>query len=278
MSATDPILLRVLGALYAAVLIAGVWVAILLWRRSLTRKAPWERRVKRLRERAFSPLVIGLLIWIVATIFLAVGFAVSLLLDGEPPGPNAAIVISSVAMHWPVLLFCFVLLRVRGVSWMKGFGLSKRRWLGQLGAGGAAYLAMMPVVFVYIVLSALLLTSLGFEPETQEVANLLLSDAVWPLQAYKIGVAVLLAPIAEELLFRGMAFPLLLRYIRPVWAMLILSVIFAAIHLSLSAFLPLFVVSMALCLAYLVTGRIAVPIVMHVLFNALNLAWFWAVQ
>ena len=79
------------------------------------------------------------------------------------------------------------------------------------------------------------------------------------------------APIIEEMLFRGVAFPAMLRHTSLTRSMIFVSLIFAAIHLTPTALVPLFVFAMALSLAYLYTGNILVPIVMHLLFNSVSL-------
>ena len=83
--------------------------------------------------------------------------------------------------------------------------------------------------------------------------------------------AVLLAPLAEEVLFRGMLLPMLLKLMRPWAAILLVSLFFGAIHEHLAAFLPLSFFSIALCSAYLASGSIVVPVAMHMCFNALSM-------
>ena len=84
-------------------------------------------------------------------------------------------------------------------------------------------------------------------------------------------VGIVLAPVSEELLFRGIGLPLLIRRIG-VWpAVCLLSLFFAALHLHIPSLIPLFLIGAAFSLAYLYTGAIAVPIAMHVIFNAVNI-------
>jgi hypothetical protein len=79
--------------------------------------------------------------------------------------------------------------------------------------------------------------------------------------------AILVAPITEELIFRAGLF----RYLRtriPRWAALLLpALLFASLHGNLAAFAPLAALGIVFALAYEHTGRIAVPIIAHALFN-----------
>jgi membrane protease YdiL (CAAX protease family) len=82
-----------------------------------------------------------------------------------------------------------------------------------------------------------------------------------------VGLAVIVAPLTEEIIFRAGLF----RYLRtrvPRWvALLVPSAIFAMLHSNAVAFLPLFALGVLFSLAYERTGRISVTIIAHGLFN-----------
>lgn len=80
-------------------------------------------------------------------------------------------------------------------------------------------------------------------------------------------LAILAAPLAEELFFRGFLFRGLLRWgFAPAAATS--AAIFSAAHLSLGAFLPFFVVGFVMAWLYWREGRLWDTIVFHFLFNA----------
>lgn len=98
---------------------------------------------------------------------------------------------------------------------------------------------------------------------------------VWLL----IAVLVLIVPLVEELIYRVFLQSALLRAVRSRWlAVVLTSVLFVAAHWTVLpeggkyAAAPLFVLSVSMGAAYERTGRLGVPIMMHGLFNALNLA------
>jgi membrane protease YdiL (CAAX protease family) len=80
-------------------------------------------------------------------------------------------------------------------------------------------------------------------------------------------LAVVLAPIAEELIFRAGMFRVLKGRIGRWPAIAISSALFAALHLSWAGFAGLFCLGVVFCLSYERTRNIAVPIVAHGLFN-----------
>lgn len=83
--------------------------------------------------------------------------------------------------------------------------------------------------------------------------------------------AAIVAPFAEEILFRGFLYPTLKRYSQPLVALVVTAAIFAAIHLHLPALFPLFILSCLLTAAYELSGSLWVPILVHAGFNAVNI-------
>mgnify|MGYP004475375609 CR=1 FL=1 len=83
--------------------------------------------------------------------------------------------------------------------------------------------------------------------------------------------AVLLAPIVEELIFRGCIYRFLKSQTSLLLAQLISGVIFALIHANLLSFVPLVLVGILLARSYEKSGNILVPICFHALFNGFSL-------
>jgi membrane protease YdiL (CAAX protease family) len=90
--------------------------------------------------------------------------------------------------------------------------------------------------------------------------------------------AVVLAPVAEEFIFRGMLFPFVKQLGWPRLAWLGVNALFALIHFDLAIFVPLFVFALALTWLYEKTDNLLAPIVAHSLFNAANLVVLFATQ
>jgi len=90
---------------------------------------------------------------------------------------------------------------------------------------------------------------------------------------------VLGAPIVEELVYRVFIQSAIIRVIGGVWpGVLITAGIFAAVHrigdpesaVPWVALAPIFVLGLAMGIAYERTKRVGVPILMHMAFNAVN--------
>jgi uncharacterized protein len=134
-------------------------------------------------------------------------------------------------------------------------------------AGAASFAAALPLLLLVNVPWTLLLERLGFPTDKQDLV-LLFANADSPALIVVVMIlAVIVAPLAEELIFRAGLFRFLRgRVPRPI-ALALPAVIFGALHGNVAAFAPLVTLGVIFALAYERTGRIAVPIVAHALFN-----------
>ena len=118
------------------------------------------------------------------------------------------------------------------------------------------------------------------EPIGHETLQILVQsprDAWWWIIA---GGAVLLAPVIEEILYRGIVQQSLRRLkINRWWAILLTSGLFALMHVAvlpdssmIAGLMALFTVSMIFGWIREQTGRLIAPILAHMVFNAVNLA------
>lgn len=128
-----------------------------------------------------------------------------------------------------------------------------------LGWGVVAWIGASLVSYaVYFVFEAL-----GLDAEPQAAEQALATIDPW----LAVLAIVILAPIAEELFFRGVVFNAFLREGGRRWAFIGSSALFGAIHLSLVALIPIFLLGLALAWVYDRTNNLLAPIAMHVVVN-----------
>ncbi len=166
------------------------------------------------------------------------------------------------------------LLRLNQIHWRDAFGLRKPDVLRALGWALAALVVVLPVVLTLNFLSETALEKAGWEPKPQEAVELLMAAPLWPTGIYLGFFTVVLVPVAEEFIFRGVLFPFVKQLGRPKLAWFGVSFLFALIHGSAAIFIPLFVLALALTWLYEKTGSLLAPITVHSLFNATNLVIF----
>lgn len=105
----------------------------------------------------------------------------------------------------------------------------------------------------------------------------------WDSQVYFIVFSVLIAPMAEEILFRGILYPTIKQLGYPRIALWITAIAFAAIHRNLPIFVPLMVLSLILTWLYERTDNLLASITAHGIFNGItilivHLAEHWTLQ
>ncbi len=79
-----------------------------------------------------------------------------------------------------------------------------------------------------------------------------------------------LAPIFEEVIFRGVLLPILSREFGIILGITISAFIFALAHLSISEMIPLFTLGIGLGITRLVSGRLSSSVIMHSLWNGMT--------
>jgi membrane protease YdiL (CAAX protease family) len=130
--------------------------------------------------------------------------------------------------------------------------------------GGRAWLMVMPPVALTGWLMGRLLGDQGGSNPLLELV--LRSRDGWAL-ALLATTAVLLAPLFEEMVFRGVLLPVLGRSIGRGWSVLLSALVFAVAHLSIGELPPLLVLGLGLGLLRLSSGRLFPCVVMHAFWN-----------
>jgi membrane protease YdiL (CAAX protease family) len=108
----------------------------------------------------------------------------------------------------------------------------------------------------------------GEEDSVQGILLFLIRSTSWEDKLLLSISAILFSPIAEEVIFRGFLYGVARQYGGRWPAMIVTSVLFAAIHIHLPSFVALFTFALCLTLIYERTRSLWAPIIVHMLFNA----------
>jgi len=108
--------------------------------------------------------------------------------------------------------------------------------------------------------------SLGFEPQ-KPVFEIFGSDLFGIIIASII--ALVIAPLTEELFFRGFMLQTISKNISPVWGVILTTMIFAAVHFEFESIMPLLILSFVLNVLFIKTKSIWPGIIFHVLNNTI---------
>lgn len=253
-----------------------------------------------------SPLLLGLLcvgllvllVWIIRRVL----HPTKLRLDDSPGRPNRlhAIHVLAVFAAWLAAAgFIFEhypfpqrigALAVGQVGWLavglvvsaatfqgglrRGLGLSLRHWSFDAARAVIGYLAVLPICI------GLLVAARAVLPEDWMHIHALLQQLPRLSLGWRLALvvsAVVLAPLSEEVFYRGLLQTALRRVAPTPWvAIVIASILFTLTHLPNVQDLPaLLVLSLVLGYNYERTGRLVAPILIHAMFNAVFIAEMW---
>ena len=180
-------------------------------------------------------------------------------------------VAQTVTFHWAALALVFWAAGRDGNPARPRLGFDAA-WPRAVGVGLWSYLAIIPFVIGVAIVWNGMLHGWGFHPAPQSFLDVLKGNPHGALKAYLVFTAVALAPISEELLFRGLLMPFLARHAGLAVSITASAALFAFLHFNVAAFMPIFLLGLALGGLYALTGRIAASITMHALFNGVNLS------
>ncbi len=172
------------------------------------------------------------------------------------------------------IIYVLSIVIVIGAPWLvkhhrtslKEVGLHRLpQWMDMLWAPTALIAYMIVSVFVLWAASQLFTfidvsqsQETGFEGITQRFEFLLAFVSL-----------VVIAPLAEEVLFRGYLLGKLRKYTDTWVAVLVTSLLFGVVHFAWNVGVDVFVLSIALCVLRLKTGSLWAPILLHMLKNGI---------
>ncbi len=140
------------------------------------------------------------------------------------------------------------------------------------------------LMYVFVALGAIilpfkLLDCLGFFnyvmettgcPEFQEVV-VMFRDGNMGMKLAVAFAAVVMAPICEEVVYRGFIYQMLKQYSGRIVACILSALLFSVIHGALVQSLPLFIFGVVQCLLFEKTRSVLLPIVVHAIYNTASL-------
>jgi membrane protease YdiL (CAAX protease family) len=148
-------------------------------------------------------------------------------------------------------------------------GLHTSGLLSSVPWGAYLYVSAFPLYYAAGMYSLAAHLAAKAIPEGHPVDSLLLGDEATPGTRLAIAVvAVAMAPLFEEILFRGFLYTTLRKYLGPALAMLGSAAIFAALH-PLFGFYQILVLGLVFAYVYERTGNLFVPMVLHMIHNGL---------
>lgn len=228
--------------------------------------------------------VLRLFLGIIMTVCF--GLCLASLLPGDETGMSAAyrefarVGLTGLFFQGGILVWIWFFLRETALSWSEAFGLGSPRRAKAVLWGATAAVLFLPAAWGLQGLLGYLIELATHHAAAQQelVIDLQKAGLPWGEQAFMGVLAVLVAPAAEEMLFRGILYPTIKQNGFPRAAWWVTSLLFAGMHFNGLSFLPLTVFSLVLIYLYEKTGSLWASITAHSLFNLANFLFLilWA--
>ena len=169
-----------------------------------------------------------------------------------------------------LMLFVAAFLRIRGMSVNSLGGFSKLGFWRTLLTGSILLFASYPLIFL-----ADLATRRFLDGDTtkQGIVEMFNESQTLEQRVFIIVLAVAIAPIVEEFVFRFFLYGVVRQYLGRAVGLAANCILFAAVHGHMPSAVPLFVLGSCFTIAYEWSGSILVPMAMHALFNSLTLTF-----
>ncbi len=254
----------------AGVLVFARWLITT----SLGRTALTDSPTRRNRMAPYIPLIpFG--IWFVGTAAL---LSIVQKVLGSPAGWRGPFMDNLVLCVGSLVTIAVILLiaRLTFARGLRGFGLRPRTIPRDLGWAFVTLFAVWPIVGAAIVVTIGIGKALlgpQFELPRHVGLKIITESPALPLQVLIVFLAVVIAPVVEEMLFRGMIQTTLRSYVGRPWpAIIITAVMFASVHDNATHWPALFALAVGLGYSYEKSGSLFRPIFMHALFNGVTIA------
>jgi membrane protease YdiL (CAAX protease family) len=258
--ASDALASALGNIIYTAYLLLGVYVYVSLVRQISQRAgAPATEAAKTfgLPEAIVAALLVS---WFLLNVVIAVA--------RPEPSLKTRDVVVTVIFTVLIVIVLVAFLKWRGIEIDVLGGFSKIGFTRVISTAAILLFFAYPLINLADIVTQ---RTLGSGSSRQSIVELFNGSQTIQQRIAIIVLAVAVAPIAEEFVFRFFLYGVLRRYFGRLVGLTFSALLFAAVHAHLPSFAPLFVLAACFTLAYEWSGSILVPMAMHCLFNSLTL-------
>jgi membrane protease YdiL (CAAX protease family) len=166
-----------------------------------------------------------------------------------------------------VAWFVIALVTRRFKEPLSEIGLSAKHFLKNVWTGVVGYLAVIPLLLAVLFTLAAIAQAFSYEPPPQPVVQMYLKKSTEPYLVFFTLFVAGAGPVIEEIFFRGFTYKAFRAKMGVRWALVISALIFAALHMNLIAFIPIFILGIFLGYLYEKTGSLVPSMTVHMLHN-----------
>ena len=164
------------------------------------------------------------------------------------------------------IVLYFVIKKFKGK--IADLGVSFKDFLRDIRIGVIGYIAILPILALILVIVISVLQLIKYDQPASTALEILYEDSRPKLLLILTVLVTFLGPVAEELFFRGFAYPAIRKRLGVRNAVIIVSAVFAMLHMNVVAFFPILGLGVLLAYLYEKTGSLIPSISVHVIHNS----------
>jgi membrane protease YdiL (CAAX protease family) len=191
-------------------------------------------------------------------------------LGNSPTRPAWLLAAGTGLIHVLTFALLIPLLDAHRFDWKDAFGLFRRGWIRNSLTAAALTLPALAVAWLLHQGSGWALDQFSVPHDQQAAVEAVRGADRWWERLMLFTFAAVTAPMAEEVVFRGILWPVARERGWSWRGALLIALAFAVIHANAAAFVPLTFLGLFWTWLYERSGDLSAPILSHGLFNAIN--------
>ena len=169
-----------------------------------------------------------------------------------------------------LVLLIGILMAVRKINLIEAFGLDRLSVVQVVMWSVLISVCVIPLVLGVGYVTKEVLTPYLGEIPPQPMPEILRNAGNWSLRTAIFVAVAIVAPVVEEVFYRGYLYSVTKRYTDRFFAAVFSALVFSLIHPGVISYAPLFAFGVLLALVYELSGSLWIPIAIHSLFNIVN--------
>ena len=260
----------IIGLIYTSLFIAGIALLVIFGIRKINDKPIISTSPKEDVPSPYPGKLPQLLFFIMLYALIIYAVSIGLLHSHwKLPAVNLS-VLSNLVLQLGVMVIMFYLFSRKSLGFNKNNAHASDLF--------RVYIAIIPILLSTLLLNSFILDVIGLKPTFNPAVGLFVKLKNKFFICALVLEIIVLAPLVEEVFFRGIIYRILRNRFSFALAALFTSLLFALIHRVPSNILPLFVISFSLCYTYEKTKNILSPIIFHSIHNTLSITFLLVVK
>jgi membrane protease YdiL (CAAX protease family) len=191
---------------------------------------------------------------------------------GPPTTSPVWIPLTMLCLDLFLIIAIFAFASGKGGTASQMVGLSTKRVGPVLLDAFRGYLVIFPFLLLTLFLTVEIIRFFNLKPPIEPIQALLFQQRDPAVIILLVVLSCVIAPVAEELFFRGVVFAAIRHKTTRGWAIFLSGAAFSLVHTNVVGFLPIMLIGMFLSYIYERTGSLVAPIAVHIVHNTFLLA------